>query len=322
MAACCRRNWSSPTRDSSAPFTACTRPAAVSCTFTQPTSAARPMARFGSWPTGRRRPRVAGYALENRLVLSRMLPNVFRECQVQRLARFFLTVRETLREIAPHHRDNPRVVLLTPGPYNETYFEHAFLAQYLGYTLVEGGDLTVRGDRVFLKLLGGLQPVDVILKRLDDDFCDPLQLRRDSFLGVPGLVQAVRAGNVAVANPLGSGLVETPALMAFLPKLCGELLGEPLKFPSVPSWWCGDPTAREHVLTNLRHLVIKPSFPSSGVEPVFGEKLSHDQLQSLADRIRARPRDYVGQEQLESVDRTGAGGRPFTPPPAASSAPS
>src|SRR5260370_1207891 len=227
-----------------------------------------------------------------------MLPDVFRDCQVQRLARFFLTVRETLREIAPHHRDNPRIVLLTPGRYNETYFEHAFLAKYLGYTLVEGNDLSVRGDRVFLKLLGGLQPVDVILRRLDDDFCDPLQLRRDSFLGAPGLVQAVRAGKVVVANPLGSGLVETPALLAFLPKLCRQLLGEPLKMPSVPSWWCGDPTARDHVLTNLRCLVIKPSFPTWGVEPVFGEKLSRDQLETLADRIRARPRDYVGQEQL------------------------
>ena len=244
-------------------------------------------------------PSGAGYALENRLVLSRMLPDVFRDCQVQRLARFFFTVRETLREIAPHHKDNPRVVLLTPGPYNETYFEHAFLAQYLGYTLVEGGDLTVRGDRVFLKLLGGLQPVDVILRRLDDDFCDPLQLRRDSFLGAPGLVQAVRAGNVAVANPLGSGLVETPALMAFLPRLCKQLLGESLKLPSVPSWWCGEPKARDHVLSNLRRLVIKPAFPTWGVEPIFGAQLGHDQLQSLADRIRARPRNYVGQEQLD-----------------------
>ena len=110
------------------------------------------------------------------------------------------------RRCAPHNRDNPRIVLLTPGPYNETYFEHAYLARYLGFTLVEGGDLTVRDSRVFLKVLGGLQPVDVIHRRLDDDFCDPLELRGDSFLGVPGLVQAVRAGNVAVANPLGSGL--------------------------------------------------------------------------------------------------------------------
>jgi uncharacterized circularly permuted ATP-grasp superfamily protein/uncharacterized alpha-E superfamily protein len=243
-------------------------------------------------------PSGTGYALENRLVLSRMLPDVFRDCQVQRLAEFFLTLRETLCASAPRHRDNPRVVLLTPGPYNETYFEHAYLAQYLGYTLVEGGDLTVRGDRVYLKLLGGLQPVDVILRRLDDDYCDPLELRRDSFLGVPGLVQAVRAGNVAVANPLGSGLVETPALLAFLPALCRHLLGEPLRAPSVPTWWCGDPAARDHVLAHLGGLVIKPAFPSSRFDPVFGERLGREQLQALAERIRARPGNYVGQEQL------------------------
>ncbi|HTU18035.1 MAG TPA: circularly permuted type 2 ATP-grasp protein [Gemmataceae bacterium] len=243
-------------------------------------------------------PSGAGYALENRIVLARMLPKVFRACQVQRLAQFFLTLRETLRNIAPAHHDNPRVVLLTPGPFNETFFEHAFLARYLGYTLVQGGDLTVRGDRVFLKLLGGLQPVDVILRRLDDDYCDPLELRADSFLGVPGLVQAVRAGNVAVANPLGSGLVETPALLAYLPALCRHLLGEELRLPSVPSWWCGDPTACNHVLANLPRMVIKPTSPSARVEPIFGGNLSREKLAELAERIRARPRDFVGQEQL------------------------
>ena len=182
-------------------------------------------------------PSGAGYALENRIVLSRMLPDTFRNCQVYRLALFFRTLRETLRSIAPGNRDNPRIVLLTPGPFNETYFEHAYLARYLGYTLVEGGDLTVRDDRVFLKVLGGLQPVDVILRRLDDDFCDPLELRPDSTLGVPGLVQAVRAGNVAVANSIGSGLMETAGFLAFLPRLCRQLLGEELRLPSVPTWW-------------------------------------------------------------------------------------
>jgi uncharacterized circularly permuted ATP-grasp superfamily protein/uncharacterized alpha-E superfamily protein len=243
-------------------------------------------------------PSGAGYALENRIVLARMLPKVFRACQVQRLAQFFVTLRDTLRSIAPAHHENPRIVLLTPGPFNETFFEHAFLARYLGYTLVQGGDLTVRGDRVFLKLLGGLQPVDVILRRLDDDYCDPLELRADSFLGIPGLVQAVRAGNVAVANPLGSGLVETPALLAYLPALCRQLLGEELRLPSVPSWWCGDATARSHVLAHLSRMVIKPASPSSRVEPTFGGNLSRGELAELVERIRARPRDYVGQEQL------------------------
>src|SRR5207302_4463635 len=164
---------------------------------------------------------------------------------------FFRAVRETRHSLAPRNRDNPRIVLLTPGAYNGTCFEHAYLARYLGYTLVEGGDLTVRDSRVFLKLLGGLQPVDVILRRLDDDYCDPLELRGDSFLGVPGLVQAVRAGNVAVANTLGSGLTETPALLAYLPALCRRLLGEDLRQPSVRSWWCGDPLGRSHVIANL-----------------------------------------------------------------------
>src|SRR5207247_7345274 len=141
-------------------------------------------------------PSVAVYALETRIVMSRMLPDAFRECRVERLALFFRTLRDTLRSLATQSKDNPRIVLLSPGPYNETYFEHAYLARYLGYTLVEGGDLTVRDNRVFLKVLGGLQPVEVIFRRLDDDFCDPLELRADSFLGVPGLTHAVRSGNV------------------------------------------------------------------------------------------------------------------------------
>jgi uncharacterized circularly permuted ATP-grasp superfamily protein/uncharacterized alpha-E superfamily protein len=243
-------------------------------------------------------PSGAGYALENRLVLSRTLPETFRDCRVQRLALFFRSLRDALRGLAPHNRDNPRVVLLTPGPYNETYFEHAYLARYLGYTLVEGGDLTVRDDRVFLKVLGGLHPVDVILRRLDDDFCDPLELRPDSFLGVPGLVQAVRSGNVAVANALGSGLLETTALLAFLPQLCRHLLGEELRLPSVPTWWCGDPQARAGVLDRLDELVIKPALPGTRLEPVIGAELTREQRAELAGKIRARPRDYVAQERL------------------------
>ncbi|MGL4549878.1 MAG: circularly permuted type 2 ATP-grasp protein, partial [Gemmataceae bacterium] len=243
-------------------------------------------------------PSGAGYALENRIVLSRMLPDVFRECQVQRLALFFRTLRDTLAAIAPHGRDNPRIVLLTPGPYNETYFEHAYLARYLGYPLVEGGDLTVRDNRVFLKVLGGLQPVDVIFRRLDDDFCDPLELRHDSFLGVPGLVQAARSGTVAVANALGSGLLETPALLAFLPGLCRHLLGEELRLPSAPTWWCGQPREMEHVLANLDDMVIKPARPSLRLEPTFAGELTRPRRDALAARIRAAPRDFIGQQRV------------------------
>jgi uncharacterized circularly permuted ATP-grasp superfamily protein/uncharacterized alpha-E superfamily protein len=243
-------------------------------------------------------PSGAGYALENRIVLARMLPEAFRDCRVQRMALFFRTLRDSLRAAAPHNRDNPRVVLLTPGPYNESYFEHAFLARYLGYTLAEGGDLTVRDGRVFLKLLGGLQPVDVILRRLDDDYCDPLELRPDSFLGVPGLVQAVRLGHVAVANALGSGVLESPALAPHLPALCRHVLGEDLRLPTVPTWWCGDPASLSHVLTNLPRLVVKSAFPAPRSGPVFAASLAKAERESLADRVRARPTDFVAQEQL------------------------
>jgi uncharacterized circularly permuted ATP-grasp superfamily protein/uncharacterized alpha-E superfamily protein len=243
-------------------------------------------------------PSGAGYALENRIVVSRTLPEIFRECRVQRLAAFFGTIRDTLRALAHRHRENPRIVLLTPGPYNETYFEHAYLARYLGFTLVEGADLTVRDSVVYLKTLGGLEPVDVILRRLDDAFCDPLSLRSDSSLGVAGLVQAVRAGNVVVANSLGSGVVETAALMAFLPSLCKHLLDEELAMPSVATWWCGHEDALAYVVDNLESLVIKPAFPVVGHEPIFGSALAAAARDELLARVRARPHEYVAQEQV------------------------
>src|SRR3569623_1276692 len=164
-------------------------------------------------------PSGAGYALENRIVVTRALPDLFRECNVERLALFFRTLQDALARLAPHNRDNPRVVLLTPGPHNASYFEQAYLAQYLGYTLAGGGDLPVRDDRVYLKTLSGLQLVAVNLRRVNDDFCDPLELRPETLLGVPGLVQAVRQGTVALANPLGSGLLQTVAMLPYLPAI-------------------------------------------------------------------------------------------------------
>ena len=243
-------------------------------------------------------PSGAGYALENRLVSTRVLGDVFRGAHVRRLANFFQTYRDALQQLVPSRRENPRIVLLTPGPYNETYFEHAFLARYLGYTLVEGDDLTVRGNHVFLKTLGGLLPVDLIVRRQDDRFCDPLELRADSMLGVPGLVQAVRAGNVTIANALGSGLVESPAYAAFLPGLCRMLLGEELKMPTVATWWCGEAKPRAHVLENLESLVIKQALPGAQSQPIFGAALSQKERESLLDKIRADPSRYVAQEQV------------------------
>ena len=238
-------------------------------------------------------PSGAGYALENRLVAARTLSSVFSQHAVRPLTNFFAARRHGLLSLAGGHR---RMVLLTPGPYNETYFEHSYLAKTFGVPLVEGPDLTVRDQRVFLKTLEGLEPVDMILRRQDDDYCDPLELRGESLLGVPGLLSAVRAGNVVVANSLGSGLVETPAHRAFLPGLCRHLLGEDLQLPSVATWWCGQPFERQYVLEHLSELIVKPAFPGFGRTPVFGNTLSAAAKLELTAKIEARPEQYIAQE--------------------------
>ncbi|MGO8836483.1 MAG: circularly permuted type 2 ATP-grasp protein, partial [Limisphaerales bacterium] len=244
-------------------------------------------------PTG------AGYALANRLVTSRILPESFRDNHVHRLAGFFREAQNTLTRLAPRKPDNARVVMLTPGPHNETYFEQAYLARYLGYLLVEGQDLIVRDNRVFLKTLSGLDRVDVILRRVDDDFCDPLELRNDSMLGVPGLVEALRAGNVVVANALGCGLMQSPAFMAFLPGLCRHLLGEELKLPSSATWWCGQDSARRYVVENLDRLMVKPAFRTHLRLADAGKQSSAAEREALRRRIEFDPDLFVAQERVE-----------------------
>jgi len=243
-------------------------------------------------------PSGAGYTLENRIVLSRVLPDEFRELRAERLAHFFQVMRDTLRNLPAQRSEQPNVVLLTPGPYNETYSEHVYLARYLGFPLVEGGDLTVRNQRVFLKTLEGLQPVDVIIRRADDTFCDPLELRSDSILGLPGLVEAARAGHVVIANALGSGAVETPALAAFLPALARRLLGEELKLPTVATWWCGQPGEFEYVRDNLERLVIKPAFGRINTGPFFTRNLGEKERAALLTQMQAAPYNFVAQERV------------------------
>jgi uncharacterized circularly permuted ATP-grasp superfamily protein/uncharacterized alpha-E superfamily protein len=243
-------------------------------------------------------PSGAGYALENRMVMSQVFPSLYRDSHVHRLAVFFQNLRASLAAHAPANADNPRVAILTPGPYNETYFEHAYLANYLGYSLVQGHDLTVRGGRVWLRALRRLEPVDVILRRVDDDYCDPLELRPDSRLGIPGLVEASRRGHVTVANPLGVGLLENPALHAFLPGIAQHFLGRPLDLPSVATWWCGQDRERRHVIANLDKLVIRMTHRHTLARPIFGAQLSRDQLRDLARRIHTYPHQYVAQERV------------------------
>ena len=207
-----------------------------------------------------------GYVLHNRLVISRQFPDAFRELRVQHIASSYRRLLDTVENIARDVAGTaaPRVVLLTPGPYSETYFEHAYLARYLGLPLVEGGDLTVRGERLFLKTVEGLEPVHGLLRRLDDDWCDPLELRSDSALGVPGLLQAARAGTVVMANALGSAFLESPAIQGFLPGIARRLMDEPLRLPSLPTGWCGESAAWQDVQGSLDDKLIRSTFPRGG----------------------------------------------------------
>ena len=240
----------------------------------------------------------AGYALENRLALKRVLPEFFEGRGIRKLASFFNNLRNTVHELARRRGGKTSAVFLTPGTLSQTYFEQAYLAQYLGFPLVQGDDLTVRNNRVYKKLLGGLEPVDVIVKRLRDGYCDPLELRSDSVLGIPGLVQAIKAGNVIVANSIGSGWVDTPALQVYLPELCRRFLGEELLLPGVPSWWCGEPESLDYVLENLSQLVVKPVFGTAFGEAVFMPAASEKERQLTLRKLKQNPSQYVAQTQL------------------------
>ena len=257
-------------------------------------------------------PSGAGYALENRIVISRAFPELFRDLNVYHLANFFATLRDSLahwgRICAANHGDGadtspplrdteqPLIVLLTPGPYNETYYEQSYLARYLGFPLVEGGDLTVRNGLVWLKTLAGPRRVHVILRRVDDEFCDPLELLSGSALGVAGLTEAARRGTVLLANGLGSALLESGALMGYLPGICRRLLGAELLMPSVATWWCGEPAALQDVIEGLDQLVVKPAFSQLRQFPVFGEDLDATARQKLIAALRAEPSNFVAQE--------------------------
>lgn len=247
-------------------------------------------------------PSGSGYALENRLVLSRAFPTLYRDMNVERLAPFFREFRRGLTSSAK--RLDPRICLLTPGPYSQTYFEQAYLARYLGILLVEGDDLVVQDGQVNVRTIAGLKRADVIWRRVDADWCDPLELNAASRLGVPGLMQAIRNEAVTVANMPGTGLVESRALLSFMPALCRRLLGESLKLPNVATWWCGQKSEREDVLDRLDKLAITGAFSDnvpgfSGRSALIGADLGEAERAKLRERIEARGIDYVGQEVVE-----------------------
>lgn len=248
-------------------------------------------------------PSGSGYALENRIVMQRVFPMVFRNSRVLRMRQFFNNLRLQMQRLAPpdnmQNGEPPRVVILTPGAYSETFFEHACLANYLGYPLVQGKDLTVRRGYVWMKTLDGLTRVDVIVRRVDDHYCDPVELRGDSQLGVPGLLEVVRAGQVVLANPLGSGILESGALMKYLPAISQYFFGHPLSLPSAPTYWCGDPDDRNYVLQNLERLRIEHTHRQSDSSAVCGVNLSAEQRLQLVQKIQAQPLHYVAQDYVQ-----------------------
>jgi uncharacterized circularly permuted ATP-grasp superfamily protein/uncharacterized alpha-E superfamily protein len=258
----------------------------------------------GTWRVVSQRtqaPSGLGYLLENRLIIAQQFPAAFRDLHVQRVAAGFLGLLQGLQRLHPAG-ENARVVLLTPGPRNETYFEHAFLARYLGITLVEGGDLTVRGERLYLKTLHGLEPVHVLLRRVDDEYLDPLELRGDSALGVAGLLSVIRAGQVVVANAPGAGFLESPGLAAFWPAVAHRLLGEGLLLPSTTSWWCGEDSVWQAQRDRLADFVVAPTFPTSatttGFAPHGVAELAPPARAALLAAIEARPAAYTLQARL------------------------
>jgi uncharacterized circularly permuted ATP-grasp superfamily protein/uncharacterized alpha-E superfamily protein len=246
-------------------------------------------------------PSGAGYALENRIALARALPDVYRSLEVERLATFFQSFRAELASHARH--EGSRVCLLTPGPLNETYFEHAYLARYLGFLLVEGADLTVRGDVLYVRTVSGLKRAEVVWRRIDADYADPLELNARSRLGIPGLLRVVRNGTVVLANSLGAGLIESPSIMAFMPAIGRRILDRDLALSNTTTWWCGDPKSREFVIDQLDTMSIGPAFSSMSVGAAnagstIGANLDRGARDALIAALRHRGHDFIGQQTV------------------------
>jgi len=243
-------------------------------------------------------PSGSGYTLENRVVMSKLIPELADGMYVSKLSPYFNSLQNTVLRLADRSKDAPNIVYLTPGPGNEAYFEHAYLASYLGYTLAQGDDLMVRNGCVYLKSIDGLQKVDVIIRRVDDDWSDPLELREDSRLGVPGLLQAIRMGNVQVLNPPGSSVLENHAFLAFMNNISRYFLGQDLIMPSVATWWCGHARELSHVIANMDKLIIKKANRRSHFRSIYGRLLTHVDKQDLIKRISQHPHEYIAQEEV------------------------
>jgi uncharacterized circularly permuted ATP-grasp superfamily protein/uncharacterized alpha-E superfamily protein len=239
-----------------------------------------------------------GYSLENRFSVRRSAPDLFKNIPIEQPFSFFKDFHQLLIDSAPTKKENTTIIILTPGPHNETYFEHAYLSSYLGYPLIKGNDLVIRSNKVYIKTLKGLIQVDVILRRVDGAYTDPLELKGDSYLGVGGLLNAVRKQNVSIINPIGSGVLENPGLIPFMNSICKYFLKENLILPQIASWWCGQEKERNFVLENLTKFVVKPIDRTNREHIYFCELLSKKELELLKKQILEKPYRFVAQENI------------------------
>ena len=240
-------------------------------------------------------PSGVSYMLENRRVTKRVFPELFENYNIQPVTEYPDQLFDMLSAISPEPKEFPEIVVLTPGVYNSAYFEHSYLAQRMGAELVEGGDLVVEKDRVFMKTVDGLSQVDVIYRRIDDLFLDPSVFNKESVLGVSGLFKAWVKGNVALANAPGAGVADDKIIYTYVPQFIKYYLGEEPILPNVPSYLCIDKVQRQHVLENLDKLVVKPANESGGYGMLIGPQASKKELEEFARRIKADPRNYMAQ---------------------------
>jgi uncharacterized circularly permuted ATP-grasp superfamily protein/uncharacterized alpha-E superfamily protein len=239
-----------------------------------------------------------GYALENRLTMGRVMPDLFKNMYVKKLSVFFQHFSELLISSGPQKKDAPNIVILSPGPHNETYFEHAYLASFLGYPLVQGNDLIVREGYLWMKSLKGLKQVDVVLRRVDDVYTDPLELKEDSQLGVAGLLDVIRRQHVTVINPVGCRILENPGLIPFMQGIARYFLNEELILPQIATWWCGQENEKKYVLEHMSGLIIKRIDRSSPASIFFGDRMTRSALDDLRRQISDRPYRFVAQEKI------------------------
>ena len=243
------------------------------------------------------------YVLQNRSIQKRIMPRAFQAMLTRPVSDYGDHLYETLRHIAPKGVDNPNVIVLTPGIYNAAYYEHSFLAQQMGVPLAQGSDLTIIDDHVMLRTTRGFEKVDVIYRRIDDAFLDPKVFNKDSLLGVPGIMECYRKGNVALANAPGTGIADDKAIYAYVPKIIKYYLGEDPLIENVPTYICNDEKDRSYVLANLKSLVVKAVNLSGGYGMLIGPKSTAKEREEFAQRIKANPRDYIAQPTL-ALSRT------------------